>query len=600
VIIAHIDHGKSTLADRFLELTNTITKEKMHPQMLDTMDLEQERGITIKLQPVRMQYQYKVIGNQLSVSNTDNQLQNTYTFNLIDTPGHVDFTYEVSRSLAAVEGAVLLVDAASGIQAQTLANLHLALVHHLKIIPVVNKIDLPNAETEKVAKQLADLLKIEQDKIIFTSAKTGQGVEEVLRRIISDIPSPYGDINQPLRALIFDSVYDPYRGVIAYVRIVDGLVQDNSKIRLMAKGHIGEVLELGYFELKLQKSDNLVSGEIGYLVTNFKDITEVKVGDTVTVENLLPNISALPGYHEPKPLVFASFYLTQDEPSRLSEALLKLKLNDASLTFSPETSKSFGQGYRCGFLGLLHLEIVKERLEREYQLKLIISRPEVAYQIKEHQSKLEYQEPWVKMEILTPQTYLGKVMELAQSRRAIFDQMQYLGDQVILNYQVPLAEIVVDFYDLLKSVSSGYASLDYQLIGYRLGDLVKLDYLIAGEKIEEFSQIVPRSQVVRIAHQQVNKLKKLIPRQMFEVSIQAAIGTSSTDSAGSPQAGSGPGKILARENLPAFRKDVIAKLYGGDVTRKRKLLEKQKEGKKKMKKIGKLDLPRDIFFKLVQ
>lgn len=564
VIIAHIDHGKSTLADRMLEITGTVPQEKMREQMLDTMDLERERGITIKLQPVRMSYK-------------------EFILNLIDTPGHVDFSYEVSRSLAAVEGAVLVVDATKGIQAQTLANLDHAIANNLTIIPVINKIDLPNARIEEVSGEMAELLQIEPSSILKVSAKTGEGVAEILEKIVADVPPPKGGREAPLRALIFDSVYDAYRGAIAYVRVAEGAVKAGDRIKFLATRKIVEALEVGEFKLKYQPAETLRGGEIGYIITGAKDLADVNVGDTIALDSPL-SVSPIEGYKKPQSMVFASFFTPGGEPNHLRKALEKLKLNDSSLTFEPENSAAFGHGFKCGFLGLLHLEIVKERLEREYNLDLIVTQPSVEYKIYHMDTKVEYEEPWVKLEIITPQTYVGPVMELAQSRRGLYQNTRYFGQRAILEYESPLSEIIVDFYDKLKSVSSGYASQNYEVIGWRPGDLVKLEVIIAGTKIEEFNKIVPRSQAPVQAKNLALKLKDLIPRQMFEVTVQIAVG----------------GKILAREDIPALRKDVIAKLYGGDVTRKNKLLKKQAAGKKKMKMLGKLEIPDSVFMELLK
>jgi len=564
VIVAHIDHGKSTLADRMLEKTKTVSPEKMHPQMLDMMDLEQERGITIKLQPVTMTYNGTIL-------------------NLIDTPGHVDFSYEVSRSLAAVEGAVLVVDATKGIQAQTIANLHYAQKNNLAIIPVINKIDLPNAEIERVRGEIVDLLKIEPNDIILCSAKTGEGVDKILKTIIEKIPLMKGEEASPFEALIFDSVYDAYRGVIAYVRVVDGHIKKGERIKLLATNKISEVLEVGEFKLGYVPKDDLRVGEIGYIVTGEKNIADVKVGDTISAVSPA-DVSPIAGFKIPKPMVFASLYPSDGNLPHLRSSLEKLKLNDSSLSFIPENSQSFGTGFRCGFLGLLHLEIIKERLEREYNLDLIITQPQVEYRLKQIGATSQYEEPWVSLEIVTPNKYLGPIMELVQGRRAIYKNTKYLSDITILEYDAPLSEIIVDFYDKLKSVSSGYASQNYELIGWREGDLVKLDVLIAGDKIEEFSRIVPRSRAQKEAKNIAIKLKSLIPKQMFEVSIQVAIG----------------GKILARENISAMKKDVTAKLYGGDVTRKNKLLKKQTKGKKKMKMLGRVEIPSNVFVDILK
>lgn len=575
VIIAHIDHGKSTLADRMLEITQTIAKDKMHPQMLDTMELEQERGITIKLQPVRMSYQLD--GRE-------------FTLNLIDTPGHVDFSYEVSRSLAAVEGAILVVDATKGIQAQTLANLNHAQENHLTIIPVINKIDLPNAQIDEVAGEIAALLNINQKDIILVSAKTGQGVEKILQAIIKKVPAPkVGERN--FKALIFDSIYDSFRGVIAYVRVFDGEIKKGDRIKFLSNQKIGEATEVGEFKLKYQPLSNLGAGEIGYIVTGEKELAQVKVGDTISKDSP-EEVSPIVGFKIPQSMVFASFFTTGGDVTILRKALEKLVLNDSSLNFSPENSEAFGHGFRCGFLGMLHLEIVKERLEREYNLDLIVTSPSVLYKIESTSPAGGYQEPWVSLEIVSPATYLGPVMELIQSRRGIYKNTKYIGDRVVLDYDAPLSEIIIDFYDRLKSVSSGYASQNYELVGWRPGDLVKLDCLIAGEKIEEFNRIVPRPRAQMEAKNLALKLKNLIPRQMFEVAIQITTGGPSTTL--------GTGSILARENVSAMKKDVTAKLYGGDVTRKNKLLKKQAAGKKKMKQIGKVEIPSNVFIEILK
>jgi GTP-binding protein LepA len=563
VIIAHIDAGKSTLADRFLEMTGTVSREKMHPQMLDMMELEQERGITIKLQPVRMEYQ-------------------GFILNLIDTPGHVDFSYEVSRSLAAVEGAVLVVDATKGIQAQTLANLHHALENNLKIIPVINKIDLPNAETQRVGEEIANLLKIDQNEIIKVSAKTGEGVEKILAKIIQDIPAPKGDEAGDFKALIFDSVYDSFRGVIAYVKVVVGRVKKGDKLKFLATKKTGEAIETGEFKLRYQPKESIAAGEIGYIITGARDLSEVKVGDTICQDSP-KEVSPILGFKIPQSMVFASFYLAGGEPSHLRTALEKLKLNDSSLGFTPENSEAFGHGFKCGFLGLLHLEITKVRLEREYNLDLIVTQPQVLYKTHNIGTKIEYEEPWAALEIVTPKEFIGPIMELAQRKRAAYKDTKYFSDMALLEYDAPLSEVIIDFYDKLKSVSQGYASQNYEIIGWRPGDLVKLDCIIAGEKIEEFNRIVPKVQASQEAKNLAIKLKNIIPRQMFEVSIQVAIG----------------GHILAREDIPAMKKDVIAKLYGGDVTRKNKLLKKQTKGKKKMKMLGRVEIPDDVFLKML-
>lgn len=574
-IIAHIDHGKSTLADRMLEITGTVSKDKMKPQMLDTMDLERERGITIKLQPVTMQYEF---------ANSE------YSLNLIDTPGHVDFSYEVSRSLAAVEGAILLVDATKGVQAQTLANLHLAEKNNLKIIPVINKIDLPNIQIDEARGEIAELLNIESSEVLLCSAKTGEGVEEILKAIIEKVPPPKKEDGEVFKALIFDSVFDDFRGAIAFVRVFDGEIKRGEKIKFLATNKIELAGEVGEFKLKYRPKEVLRAGEIGYIVTGAKDIREIRVGDTITTDSPA-QVSPIAGFKIPKPSVYASFYLPGGDPSILRKSIEKLSLNDSSLVFTPESSTNFGQGFRCGFLGLLHLEITKTRLEREYNLDLIVTQPQVAYEIYTEYGREKYREPWVELEIVTPQGYLGPVMELAQSHRAIYQDTSYFGgkdeglnQRVILKYEAPLSEIIIDFYDKLKSVSSGYASQNYEIIGYREADLVNLEILISGEKMEEFSRIVPSFRVQQEGKNIVTKLKQLIPRQMFEISLQAAVG----------------GKIIARENIPAMRKDVTAKLYGGDVTRKNKLLKKQAKGKKRMKQFGRIQIPDNVFIDILR
>lgn len=577
VIIAHIDHGKSTLADRMLEITGTVSKEKMKPQILDSMDLERERGITIKLQPIRMNY--FIDGRQ-------------YILNLIDTPGHEDFSYEVSRSLAAVEGAVLVVDATKGIQAQTLANLQHALDNHLTIIPVINKIDLPNAEVEETEKEVAELLKIDPHEIIKVSAKTGLNVEKILERIVEKVPSPKGERAEAFKALIFDSVYDAYRGVIAYVKVYSGSLKRGDSLFLMATQKSGEAVEVGEFKLKYEAKENLGVGEIGYVVTGAKSITEVQVGDTL-IHQSPETVSPILGYKIPQSFVFASFFTVGSDVNHLREALEKLKLNDSSLNFEPENSVAFGHGFRCGFLGLLHMEIVKERLEREYNLDLVVTQPSVKYIIN---AQGDYEEPWVNLEIITPSRYLGPVMELAQNQRAVYLDTQYFGDRAVLYYESPLSEIIVQFYDQLKTVSSGYASQNYEIIEWREGDLVKLDVLVAGQKVEEFGKVVPRQRMAAEGKSLALKLKNLIPKQMFEVAIQVAISGPST---AYPKT-LGTGHIIAREDISAMKKDVIAKLYGGDVTRKNKLLQKQAKGKKKMKQLGRVQIPDDVFMKILK
>ncbi len=577
-IIAHVDHGKSTLADRFLEITKTVEDRNMREQYLDKMDLERERGITIKLQPVTINF-------------------NNYQLNLIDTPGHVDFSYEVSRSLAAVEGAILLIDATQGIQAQTLANLYYAQKQNLDIIPVINKIDLPAADKEKVVSEIVELLKIDRSQILYTSAKTGEGVEQILEAVIKRVKPPKGDLS-PTRALIFDSVYDSYRGVIAYIRVVDGQIYSGDKISLMQTRAEDDALDVGIFSPNYTKKEKLEVGDIGYVVTGLKNISLCQVGDTLTVDNSkfeirnskindLKNqigLSPLPGYKKIRPMIFASLYSQEGNINKLREALNKLKLNDSSLSFEPESSRAFGFGFKCGFLGLLHMEIVKERLEREYDLDLIVTTPQVDYIVQNLDGKLSYKEPWVALEIVCPGQFIGSVMDLAQKSRAKYISTEYISDRVILKYEAPLASIIINFYDKLKSISSGYASMNYELIDYRYEDLVKMDILIAGEKIDVLSQIVHRLELNSKAHEITKRLKDLIPKQMFQITVQAAVG----------------GKILAREDISAMKKDVTGHLYGGDITRKRKLWEKQAKGKQKMKKLGKVDIPSDVFIKLLK
>jgi len=581
-IVAHIDHGKSTLADRFLEVTGTVNKRDMKNQMLDTMELEQERGITIKLQPVRMEYK-------------------GFILNLIDTPGHVDFSYEVSRSLAAVEGALLIVDASQGIEAQTLSNVYLALEHNLEIIPVVNKIDLPHAEPEKVAKEIMDLLGVKREEIIFASGKTGEGVSEILDRVIEKVPYPVGKPEKPLRALIFDSFYDPYKGVVTYVRIKDGQLEKDQKIFMCATKTNAESLEIGYMKPMLKAEKLINCGEIGYIVTGLKDVSEARVGDTVTMIGE-KNIEALPGYKKFKPFVFAGIYTTEgDDYPLLREALGKLALSDSPLEYLPENSGALGFGFRCGFLGLLHMDIVKERLEREFNLDLIVTIPSVSYEVMQSNNELinihsaselpdmsqvkEIREPWTNMEIVTPSDYIGPIMELIQNRRGVFKTVDYLEEtRVIIKTEMPMAQIITDFYDQLKSISSGYASMNYELKEYRASELSKLDILVGGTVVDTLSLLVHRSEALAVGKNIIEKLKKLIPRQMFKIALQASIGA----------------KIIAREDIPAFRKDVTAKLYGGDVTRKNKLLNKQREGKKKMKQLGKIEIPSNAFMELLK
>jgi GTP-binding protein LepA len=586
-IIAHIDHGKSTLADRLLEFTNSISQRDMQDQVLDTMDLERERGITIKLQAVRMTYPAR-----------DGQ---TYELNLIDTPGHVDFAYEVSRSLAACEGAILVVDAAQGIEAQTLANLYQAVEAGLTLVPVVNKIDLDAAQPEMVAEEIADVTGIPRDQVIFASAKQGIGTQDILEAVIARVPPPRGDPAAPLRALIFDSHYDTYRGVITYVRVVDGQIIPRTKIRMMNTGKVHEVDEVGWFAPGPRPAEKLTAGEVGYVTAAIKNVTDARVGDTITTaEDGAAN--PLPGYRQVKPMVFAGLFPTDsDRFGDLKEALEKLQLNDGALSFEPENSAALGFGFRCGFLGLLHLEIVQERLEREFELDLITTAPTVEYRVTLKRGGVievdnpalmpdptaieSISEPFVNLSIIVPSNFVGPMMELCQERRGVFKHLEHRrGDRVVIDYEMPLGEIVHDFYDQLKSRSKGYASMDYEMIGFREGDLVKLDVLVAGEPVDALSLIVHRSKAQTVGRKLVEKLKTIIPRQMFIVPLQAAIG----------------GKVVARETIPAMRKDVLAKCYGGDITRKRKLLEKQKEGKKRMKRVGSIEIPQEAFMAVLK
>jgi GTP-binding protein LepA len=579
-IIAHIDHGKSTLADRMLQLTGVVEERAMRAQYLDRMDIERERGITIKSQAVRMPWEYQ---------------GDTYALNMIDTPGHVDFTYEVSRSLAACEGAILLVDAAQGIEAQTLANLYLALENDLAIIPVLNKIDLPAAEPEKYAKELADLIGGHPDDVLRVSGKTGAGVDTLLDRVTELVPAPVGVKDAPARAMIFDSVYDSYRGVVTYVRMVDGQLTPRERIQMMSTKATHELLEIGVSSPEPVPTKGLGVGEVGYLITGVKDVRQSRVGDTVT-NATRPASDPLAGYTDPKPMVFSGLYpIDGSDYPDLREALDKLKLSDAALVYEPETSVALGFGFRCGFLGLLHLEIVTERLEREFGLDLITTAPSVIYDVTTEDGKnvtvtnpSEYptgkvrtvSEPVVKAAILTPKDYVGTVMELCQSRRGTMLGMDYLGeDRVEIRYSMPLGEIVFDFFDQLKSRTQGYASLDYEPSGEQEADLVKVDILLQGEQVDAFSAIVHRDKAYAYGVMMTERLKKLIPRQQFEVPVQAAIGA----------------RIIARESIRAMRKDVLAKCYGGDITRKRKLLEKQKEGKKRMKMVGRVEVPQEAF-----
>jgi GTP-binding protein LepA len=581
-IIAHIDHGKSTLADRLLERTGAVTARDMRDQVLDTMDLERERGITIKAQTVRIEHE-----------GTDG---GTYVLNLIDTPGHVDFSYEVSRSLAACEGALLLVDAAQGVQAQTLANAYLAIEAGLEVIPGINKIDLPAADPERVAGEITNVIGGSADDILRLSAKTGAGVDELLNRLVDDIPPPHGDPEGELRALVFDSYYDAYRGVVCYLRVVDGLIRTGDRIRFIATGETHDAAEIGVLTPSASPVMALGAGEVGYLITGVKEIDRIKVGDTIT-NAARPASEPLPGYSEPNPMVFSGLFPTDgDDFERLREALEKLKLSDASLAWEPETSRALGFGFRVGFLGLLHMEIVRERLEREYDLDLVATAPSVAYRVRMHDgSEIEIKspqdlpepnarvgitEPYVRAMIIAPSEYVGPIMELVTSKRGEVGNMSYLGpERVELDYQIPLGEIVFDFFDLLKSRTKGYASLDYEPAAYREADLVKVDILLNAQPVDAFSAIVHRDRAEDYGKTMTGRLRSLIPRQMFDVPIQAAIG----------------GKIISRETVKAKRKDVTAKCYGGDVSRKKKLLQKQKEGKKRMKMVGSVEVPQEAF-----
>ena len=580
-IIAHIDHGKSTLADRILELTGAITEREKQDQLLDNMDIERERGITIKLNAARLNYHYK---------NED------YIMHLIDTPGHVDFSYEVSRSLAACEGAVLVVDAAQGIEAQTLANVYLALENDLTIIPVINKIDLPNADVPKVKKELVETLGFDEDEIILTSAKTGEGVQDLIEAIIERVPSPNGNPNGKLKALVFDSYFDSYKGVVVLVRIKDGKLKLKDKIKFMATNAIHEVTELGFNDPKPRNTDVLECGEVGYICASIKSIGDIKVGDTITLESN-PATESLPGYKPMRPMVFCGLYpVDTNRYPDLREALEKLKLNDAALEFEPETSEALGFGFRCGFLGLLHMEIIEERLEREFGINHIATSPSVIYKITKTDNEVIYidspakmpdrqkikviEEPYIKTNIYVPSNYIGSVMELCQNKRGTYISMEYITtNRVNIHYEIPLSEIVYNFFDKLKSSTKGYASFDYDLIGYKPSDLVKMDVLLNGEVVDALSVIVHKDFAYNRGKAIVYKLKEIIPRQLFEVPIQAVIGS----------------KVIARTDIKAMRKNVLAKCYGGDITRKRKLLEKQKEGKKRMKMVGKVEVPSEAF-----
>ncbi len=586
-IIAHIDHGKSTLADRILELTGTVTPRDMKEQLLDKMDLERERGITIKAQAVRIMYRAR-----------DGQ---TYQLNLIDTPGHVDFTYEVSRSLAACEGAVLVVDATQGVEAQTVANAYLAIENDLEIIPVLNKIDLPAANVAEAELEVHELTGADPDEIIVISAKTGEGVEDVLEAVVHRTPPPEGQVDGPPRALIFDSIYDQYRGVVAYVRVVDGRFSVREHVQMLGTGQVAEIEELGYFGPEPVPAKALETGEVGYIMTGVKDVSEVRVGDTI-VTRARRAVEGLPGYKVVQPMVFCGLFPTEgDKFEELRDALEKLKLNDAALAYEPESSKALGFGFRCGFLGLLHMDIVRERLEREYDLELLTTMPNVEYhtyltngsmtvvrnpaQMPDATYIDHVEEPFVATSILVPTEFVGTIMELCQGRRADFVDMKYLSPQrVEMHYRLPLSEIVLDFFDQLKTRTRGYASLDYEYSGYRQSDLVKLDILLAGEPVDALSLITPRERAHLRGKALVTKLRQKIPRQLFEVPVQAAIGN----------------KVVARETVKAVRKDVTAKCYGGDISRKRKLLEKQKEGKKRMKQLGVVEVPQEAFLAVLE
>ncbi|KML18314.1 elongation factor 4 [Bacillus sp. LK10] len=586
-IIAHIDHGKSTLADRILEKTAAITQREMKEQLLDSMDLERERGITIKLNSVQLKYQAK-----------DGE---EYIMHLIDTPGHVDFTYEVSRSLAACEGAILVVDAAQGIEAQTLANVYLALDNNLEILPIINKIDLPSAEPERVRQEIEDVIGLDASEAVLTSAKAGIGIEDILEQIVEKVPAPAGDPEAPLQALIFDSLYDAYRGVIAYIRIVEGTVKPGQKIKMMATGKEFEVLEVGVFTPKAMPTDELTVGDVGYLTAAIKNVGDTRVGDTIT-SAVNPAKEALPGYRKLNPMVYCGLYpIDTAKYNDLREALEKLELNDSSLQYEAETSQALGFGFRCGFLGMLHMEIIQERIEREFKIDLITTAPSVIYDVymtdgekivvdnpsnlPDPQKIERIEEPYVKATMMVPNDYVGSVMELCQGKRGNFIDMQYLdANRVSIVYEIPLAEIVYEFFDQLKSNTKGYASFDYELIGYRPSTLVKMDIMLNGEKIDALSFTVHRDYAYERGKIIVEKLKELIPRQHFEVPVQAAIGQ----------------KIVARSTIKAMRKNVLAKCYGGDISRKRKLLEKQKEGKKRMKQVGSVEVPQEAFMAVLK
>ena len=586
-IIAHIDHGKSTLADRLIEYTGTLSKREMEEQILDSMDLERERGITIKAQAVRSIYKARN-GEE-------------YMLNFIDTPGHGDFTYEVSRALAACEGALLVIDATQGIEAQTLANVYLALDNDLEIIPVINKIDLPSADPEHVKREIEDVIGIDASDAVLCSAKTGIGIEDVLEAIVARVPAPQGDAEAPLKALVFDSKFDAYKGVVLYIRIMQGRLRKGMKIRMMATGAEFDVTEVGYFKPGLVNVDELEEGQVGFFAASIKNVKDARVGDTVTgADN--PAEKALPGYRKATPMVYCGLYPVENSDyDNLRDALEKLQLNDASLVFEPETSTALGFGFRCGFLGLLHMDVIKERLEREYNLSLITTAPNVIYEVFRTNGDVEMvdnpslfpdptvidhvEEPFVNATIIVPKDYVGAVMELSQEKRGEYDNMTYLDDtRVMIHYALPLSEIIFDYFDRLKSATRGYASLDYELSGYRYSDLVKVDILLNGEPVDALSAIVHKEFATVRGRQLVEKLRSLIPRQMFEIPVQAAIGN----------------KVIARENVRAMRKDVLAKCYGGDISRKSKLLEKQKEGKKRMKQVGSVELPQEAFMAILK
>lgn len=586
-IIAHIDHGKSTLADRLIEMTGTLSKREMEDQILDSMSLERERGITIKDQAVQLDYKAKD--------------GNDYILNLIDTPGHVDFSYEVSRALAACEGALLVIDATQGIEAQTLANVYLAMDHDLEIIPVINKIDLPSADVPLVEKEIEDVLGIDKSDCVLCSAKTGLGVDQVLEAVVKRVPPPKGDPAAPLQALIFDSKFDAYKGVMLYVRVVNGCLKKGMSIRLMATGKVYEVTEVGVFKPAMVNVPELGEGQVGFLAASIKTVKDARVGDTIT-DNNRPAKEPLPGYRKATPMVYCGLYPVENSDyDNLRDALEKLQLNDASLTFEPETSTALGFGFRCGFLGLLHMDVIKERLEREYNLTLITTAPNVIYEVVKTNGEIEMvdnpsqfpnptviehvEEPFVNATIIVPKDFVGPIMELSQEKRGEYQNMTYLDEnRVMIHYALPLSEIIFDYFGRLKSVSRGYASLDYELSGYRASDMVKVDILLNGDPVDALSAIVHRDRAQYWGRALVEKLRKLIPRQLFEIPIQAAIGS----------------KIIARENVSALRKDVLAKCYGGDITRKRKLLEKQKAGKKRMKQVGSVELPQEAFMAILK